>query len=157
MTPRPEIGVSDLLSSVLYTLEHEIAPAVAEPYAASLCKTSAALLRSCLVRVEQEGSFLAADNLALREILGGIAETAGGDAACTARSALATRPEGCYLSLAQLAAEGTRLRAALARAMGEISSPGAAEKADAHVRAYIAWHIRGQAPWMEAPFEGEIR
>jgi hypothetical protein len=157
MTPQPEIGVSDLLSSVLYTLEHEIAPAVAEPYAASLCKTSAALLRSCLVRVEQEGSFLAEDNLALREILGEIAETAGGDAAGTARSALATRTEGCYPSLAQLAAEGARLRAALARAMGEIGSPGDSEKADAHVRAYIAKHIRGQAPWMEAPFEGEIR
>ena len=155
--PQPEIGVSDLLSSVLYTLEREIAPAVAEPYAASLCKTSAALLRSCLVRLEHEGAFLAEDNLELREILGDIAETADGDAARTARSALASRQEGCHLSLAQLAAEGARLRAALVRAMSEMGSPGAAEKADAHIRAYIVQHIRGQAAWMEAPFKGEIR
>jgi hypothetical protein len=157
MIPQPELGVSDLLSCVLYSLEHEIAPTVADPYAASLCKTSAALLRSCLVRVEQEGSFLAEDNLELRQILGDIAETGDSEAASTARSALASWPKSSYLSLTQLAAEGARLRSALVRALDEMGSSRSAEKVDVRMRAYLVSHIRGQSPWMVDPFQGEIR
>jgi hypothetical protein len=158
--------VHDVLASVLATLEDEITPAVTDDYAASLCKTSAALLRHCISRVELEGAFLDGNNRTLREILIELAAVFGDHPASqTVHAALSGngghdgdgRPRN--VDAAELLHEADRLHDALAAGLEALAETDSAAAAAIHskIRGYLAQHLAAQAPWLVEPFVGEVR
>ena len=146
------VGIDEVLGSVLWSLENEIAPTVTDQYAVSVCKTSAALLRSCIVRVEHEGAFLSAQ---LREVQAILAEAHD----VLGKSALHSRDVETTRSLPALTAELNRHNAELATVLDELretADPRVSALREA-IRRYLAAQLAGQRPWMVEPFAGEIR
>jgi hypothetical protein len=157
-----EVGLCDVLGSVVWSLQNEIAPMVTDEYAASICKTAGALLRSCIVRVAQEGQFLVEDNRHLRAVVAQAADALNDPGIGAAPPQAAAWPERhmAYVDLAALTAEAGHLSAALSVAMMKLRAAERTPKvAAAHsaVDDYLSGHLAKQAAWLLDPFIGEIR
>lgn len=159
---RNELQLADVLNSVLWSLQNEIAPAVTDEYAASICKTAAALLRSCLVRLESEGPFLVEDIANARAVLAQGAAALYDDKLC---ASLSDDTEAvAYVSAASLGTESDTLTGALTEMMQALrvaaeSAPEDAQIAAARAAAdaYLGERLTRQAPWLLEPFSGKVR
>ena len=148
---------TDTLEAVLATFETYVAPDVTDDYAASLSLTIGQLLRSVLVRIEQEGDALFADNAELRALLEWAAPQLGSSTERAVRDALESSPiaAGTYPSVARLMVEADALRGALdtvIRSLGDARHPVRVAG-----RTYLTHQLERQAPWLLDAFTGPRR
>ena len=145
--------IDDVLRSVITTIEDEIAE-TADEYAASLCRTSAQMLRHVAARLREEIPALVADTEDLRAVLTEVAPTVPAlDAAI--QDAVAARPSPQYPALDELQDHCLTLRALLAQVVGQ--SPDVDGAARTATRAYVARQLAREVPWQQDAFTGPRR
>ncbi|MCZ7526581.1 MAG: hypothetical protein M5U14_09525 [Acidimicrobiia bacterium] len=166
MRPRAD----EVLRSAIQTLDEEVLPAVAEPYARSLALTVSNLLRHVLVRLEREGPVLAEE---LHDLRGSLAEVAdllreaeGAEIVGEIDTVLTRtwREPGEHPTLAGLDGEASALRAVVDRTLRALHTGGARPGGDdprglalGVLRAYLARHLDREMPFVVEAFTGERR
>ena len=148
---------TDTLEAILATFETYVAPDVTDEYAASLALTIGQLLRSVLVRIEQEGEALFADNAELRALLEWASPQLAPETERAVRDALESSPiaAGTYPSVARLMVEADALRGALDTVIRAVDDPQHPVRAGG--RAYLTHQLERQAPWLLDAFTGPRR
>lgn len=146
-------GSDEILSSVIATVEAEIAPLLEDDdYAASLCRSIAQLLRHVQVRVEEEVPALSEDNAELRSLLDSLSED---PSVAAVVGSLPAAPVARYAARRELEQEALALRAALVAAVeAHPDDEGPVRHA---ARAYIGNQLRRQLPWQQDAYTGPRR
>jgi hypothetical protein len=145
--------VDDILRSVIATIEDEISPS-ADEYAASLCRTSAQMLRHVAARLQAEVPALVADTDDLRRVLAGLARDVP-SLEPTISEAIAAKPLPKFPALSDLQADAVRLRGLLVDVIDE--SPEVASPARAAARAYARRYLERELPWQQDAYTGPRR
>ena len=146
-------GSDEILSSIITTVEAEIAPLLAnDEYAASLCRSIAQLLRHVRVRVEQEVPALSADNAELRSLLECLAAN---HSAAEVIGALPPEPVALYAARHELEQEAHGLRAALINVIE--AHPDEESPVREACRSYLGNQLRRQLPWQQDAYTGPRR
>lgn len=145
-------GTDEILDSVIAAIEGEIAPAVTDEYAASLCRTVAQMLRHVRVRWTNEGPALVADNAELRALL---QELATGPELREVVGELPAVPEPVLPTRDDLVSEAEALRAALVAVIEAV--PHEADPVRVACRDYLGAQLRRQLPWQQDAYTGPRR
>jgi hypothetical protein len=146
-------GADEILSSIITTVEAEIAPLLEDDeYAASLCRSIAQLLRHVQVRVEAEVPTLTADNAELRALLESLAAEHG---SVELTGVLPAVPAARHAARDDLEQEAFALRAALVDVI-EAHPDEESPVRDAY-RGYLANQLRRQLPWQQNAYTGPRR
>jgi hypothetical protein len=147
--------VDTLLDAVVTAVERDIAPAVADEYAARLCRTVARLLRAARVRVAREQATLAQDNAELRSLLAGARDRLPDEVRAAVDRAVGVEPAPRYPALEELQADAIRLRQALVTVIGVVPDDGDPVRRAA--RQYIAHQLDREGAWQQDAFTGPRR
>ena len=144
-----------VLSSVIVAVERDIAAAVTDDYAASLCRTVAQMLRSVRVRVRMEQEALADDNRELRTLLGEADPDLPEPAHQVVAAAVQDEPPPRYPALADLQADAVRLRSALSALIEAVPDEGNPVRVSA--LDYLRHHLERERQWQQDAFTGPRR
>jgi hypothetical protein len=145
--------VDDVLRSVIAAIEDEIAPTTDE-YTASLCRTSAQMLRHVAARLREETPALVADAEDLRAVLSGVAPAVP-ELEPAIREAVDSLPAPRYPSIDELQHYCLHLRGLLVEVIE--SSPDAQGAPRAAARAYLARQLQRELPWQQDAYTGPRR
>ncbi|GLZ15949.1 hypothetical protein Acsp04_61840 [Actinomadura sp. NBRC 104425] len=148
-------GVQQILASVIDAVEREIAPAVEDEYAASLCRTVAQMLRAVRVRVDAEPRALAEDNAELRGLLAGWGDDLPRHVRHQVAEAVAREPEPRYPALPELQEDALRLRAALVSVIDAV--PQEDHPVRVAARRYLRRQLEREQAWQQDAFTGPRR
>lgn len=148
-------GVPQILASVIDAVERDIAPAVQDEYAASLCRTVAQLLRAVRVRVEAEPRALVEDNAELRRLLADWRDELPDHVRPQVAEAVAREPQPCYPALAELQEDALRLRAALVSVIEAV--PQQDHPVRVAARCYLRHQLERERAWQQDAFTGPRR
>lgn len=159
MSLRP--GPTEIVDSLLWTLEHDVAPSVDDEFARSAATTMRNLLVHLRVRLEREGQALVDDNADLRGVLRALLDSPWGrnrppEVRAAVEAALDPPPVSPprWPSVELLADEAHRLRSCLDDLIPATSLD---PDADRRVVEYLARQLAREAPWIEGAFSGERR
>ena len=147
-------GNDTVIAAVIAAIEDEIAPDCGE-HAASLCRTAAQMLRQVRTRLREEVPALVAGNTELRCLLRSVqTATLPAETAATVAAVLADEPVAVYPDVAQLRAEASKLRGALAAI---IAIKPEDHPIRAAARGYIATQLRRELRWQQDAYTGPRR
>lgn len=143
----------DILRSVIATIEDDIATS-ADEYTASLCRSSAQMLRHVAVRLQVEMPALVADTDDLRRVLARLAHDVPSLAPAISE-AIAAKPLPKFPALDELRDDAVRLRGLLVGAIEELPEAAGPSRTDA--RAYLHRYLERQLPWQRDAYTGPRR
>jgi hypothetical protein len=144
-----------ILAAVIGAVEDEIAPAVTDEYAASLCRTAAQMLRSVRVRVRVEQAALAEDNAELRALLAAIDLPLPVAVRDAVAAAVRQEPPAELPPLDALRGDALRLRSALAAVID--ATPDDAAPVRWAARTYLEHQLERERAWQQDAFTGPRR
>ncbi|MBD0859827.1 hypothetical protein IA539_01160 [Gordonia sp. zg691] len=137
--PDPEI----LLSAVISAIEETIAPAVADEYAASTCRTAAQMLRQLGARLGDELPAVVHDAHSLRRLLTGLGES------------VSRPPEPRWPDIDEARADLAALEAQLAELV--LAEPNADAPARVAARVFLAEQLPRRLSWERDAYTGPRR
>ncbi|WP_216892267.1 hypothetical protein [Nocardia alni] len=132
-----------LIAAVIGALEHEIEPAVADEYAASLCRTAAQMLRQLDVRLRDELPALVRESADLRDVLRELGEQ------------VPDSPAPRWPAIDEARADVTALEARLAELVAAELDENSPVRVAA--RAFVTRQLRGRLSWERDAYTGPRR